>query len=361
MKQSRAAVQTDVRKVEILSFPVPEELNPGFGLLRVEASGMCGTDVSQFTGATRSLGMYEYPAVLGHEAVGYIVALTAEAQRTWGVEIGDRVAVEPIATCGRCGKCENGRSKLCTERHVYGFRSTVEAPSLWGAFSEYMLIHPQSRLHVIPDDIPIEQAVLFNALAGGFEWTVKSAGTQAGDDVVIIGPGLRGIAGVLAAREAGARNIVVIGRGNARKEELAVLFGATHVLNSCDGDIVARVREITGGGGQRIIDFTPHANWALSAAVSMAEPGATIIIVGVKGQPVGLESDQVMYKSLTIKGVNGPDDWGYRNAIDTIVSRRQPLDALSTHHFSFTETESAIRTLAGETGGEPALGITVTA
>jgi hypothetical protein len=66
-------------------------------------------------------------------------------------------------------------------------------------------------------------------------------------------------------------------------------------------------------------------------------------------------------KSPTIKGVNGPDDWGYRKAIDSIVSRRLPLDALSTHHFSFTETESAIRTLAGEAGGEPALGITVTA
>ena len=63
--RSLAAVQTGVRQVELPSFPVPEHLEPGFGLLRVEASGMCGTDVSQYDGSARSLGLYEYPAVLG--------------------------------------------------------------------------------------------------------------------------------------------------------------------------------------------------------------------------------------------------------------------------------------------------------
>ena len=358
MKRSLAAVQTGVRNIELVSFPVPEELAPGFGLLRVEASGMCGTDVSQYVGATQSLGMYDYPAVLGHEAVGYIEALSPEAERKWGVKCGDRIAVEPATACERCGKCRSGRPKLCTKRFVYGFRSTTEAPSLWGAYSEYMLLHPDSRLHVIPDDLPLEEAVLFNALAGGFQWTVKSAGTHPGDNVVIIGPGLRGLAGIIAARQTGARNIIVIGRGNARKAELASLLGATHILDSTESGFVDKVREITGEGAQRIIDFTPHADWALDAAIGMAEPGGTIVIVGVKGQTVPLASDQVMHKALTIKGVNGPESWGYSQAVDLLISRREPAHLLHSHSFPFTDAELAIRTLAGEIG-DPPLGIAV--
>lgn len=358
--QSRAAVQTGVRKIELASFPVPEHLDPGFGLLRVEASGICGSDVSHYQGASHGAGASEYPAIRGHEALGYIAALTAEGEKEWGVRVGDRVVVEPVASCERCGKCASGRPNLCAERFIYGRRSTLEAPSLWGAFSEYMLIHPHSRLHVIPPEIPVERAALHNALAGAFEWTVKSADTQAGDDVVIIGAGIRGIAGVMAARDAGARNIVMIGRGNERKEDLARLFGATHVLNARSDDIVAQVREITGGGAQRIVDYTPQADWAIGAAIDMADMGATIVIVGVKGQPVGFASDRVMFKALTIKGVAGPGDWGYRKAIETIVAGHAPLDQLATHRFSFTETDTAIRTLAGETD-ELALGVAVTA
>lgn len=360
MTQSRAAVQTGVRRIELASFPVPEHLEPGFGLLRVEASGICGSDVSHYEGANHGAGGTDYPAIRGHEALGYIAALTPEAASEWNVRIGDRVVVEPVAPCARCGKCTAGRPQHCGQRFIYGRRSVREAPSLWGAFSEYMLIHPHSRVHVIPADIPVERAALHNALAGGFEWTVKSAGTEPGDDVLIIGAGIRGIVGAMAARDASARNIVMIGRGNVRKNELARLFGATHVLNSETDDIVAQVREITGGGAQRIIDYTPKADWALGAAIDMAEIGATIVVVGVKGHPVGLASDRMMMKALTIRGVAGPGDWGYRKAIETIVAGKAPLDALATHRFSFTETDTAIRTLAGETG-ELALGVAVTA
>jgi len=264
--ESLAAVQTAVRRVELIRFPVPEHLEPGFGLLRVEASGMCGTDVSQYDGTHRRLKMYEYPAVLGHEAVGHIVALTPEAQVRWDVKPGDRVAIEPAAPCTRCYRCEQKKPNLCIQRFVYAHRTINEQGALWGAYSEYMLIHPDSRLHLVRPELPIEEISLFNALGGGLDWTVRQSGLEAGDDVVLLGPGIRAFAGIIGARRAGAKNIIVVGRGNPRKAELARFYGATHILDSRSGDIVETVKEITGGGAQRIVDFTPHSLSAFTGA-----------------------------------------------------------------------------------------------
>jgi threonine dehydrogenase-like Zn-dependent dehydrogenase len=361
MFHSLAAVQTGVRAVEMVRFPVPDEMEPGYGLLRVEASGMCGTDVSQYQGHTRKLGMYEYPAVLGHEAVGHIAALSPEAQALWGVSVGDRVAIEPAAPCTRCAKCDDDRPNLCTERFVYGFKSSNDGAGLWGAYSEFMLIHPGSRLHSISPNVPIKEVALFNAIAGGIDWTVRQSGLRPGEDVVLLAPGIRTLAGIIGARRAGARNIIVVGRGNARKAELAHFYGATHVLDSSKIDVAAAVREITGSGAQRIIDFTPNAVWTLEAAVEMAEKGATILIVGLKGQPAAIDLDKVMHKALTIKGTNGPGGEGYVEAVALINSRIEELGLLHTHSFSIAEAEAAIRTLGGELPSELALGIMVTA
>ncbi|MBX3595024.1 alcohol dehydrogenase catalytic domain-containing protein [Sphingomonas sp.] len=361
MTVSRAMVQTAVRHMEMAHFPVPEAIAPGQILLRVEANGVCGSDVSHYAGSFGAGSDREYPVVRGHEAVGHVAAITPEAVARWGVATGDRIVVEPVAPCRRCGRCAREAPELCERRFVYGRRPIDADGALWGAFSEYMLVHPGSRVHLIPDSIPIAEAALHNALAGGFEWTVRAAGTEPGDDVVILGPGLRGIAGAMAAQEAGARNIVMIGRGDPRKAELARAFGATHVLDSRTTDIVASVREICGGGAQRIVDLTPHAPWAMNAAIDMAALGATIVVVGVKGAQVPIASDQLLHKALTVRGVNGPGDWGYDRAIETIVARRRPLHLLHTHRFSLDQADRAITTLEGGGADELALGVCVTA
>jgi len=361
MKTSRAAVQVGVRQFELQTFRVPQDLAPGFALLRVEASGMCGTDISQYDGHTRSLGMYEYPAVLGHEAVGYIAAITPEGEAHWGVKEGDRVAVEPAMPCARCGQCTRGHLTHCERRFVYGFRSTTEEGALWGAYSEFMLIHPQSSLHLMSPDIPIRHAAMFNAVAGGIDWTVRQSGLEAGEDVVLLAPGMRTLTGVIGARRAGARNIIVVGRGNERKAELARYYGATHVLDSTKEDVVAEVKEITGQGAQRIIDFTPHELWTLDASVAMADKGATIVVVGLKNSASAFDLNPILRKSLAIKGTAGPTHEGYIEGVALINSREEDLDPLHTHNFSISDAEAAIRTLSGEIKSELALGITVSA
>lgn len=360
---ARASVQIDDQTMEVREFPIPEELPPGYALLRVEATGICGTDVSQYDGAIRRMMGYEYPNILGHEAVGHLAAITPEAEARWNVRVGDRVAVEPSAVCGHCVFCREEQTTLCTDRFIYGFEPTTLLPSLWGAYAEYMVLHPDSRLFPIPEAMKIEDACLFNAFGGGFDWGVVVPETKPGDDVVIIGPGLRAMASVIAAKEAGARNIVVVGRArNPRKIEIVEAFGATHFIRLGQDDVQARVREITGGlGAHRVIDYVPHVTETFALALEIARPGGTVVPVGFKGHEMPFLVDRVCEKKLTIKGVTGPSPEGYDRGIATLMSGRYPLELLHTHRFTFDQAEEAILTLAGRVDGEDPICITVTA
>jgi threonine dehydrogenase-like Zn-dependent dehydrogenase len=360
---ARASVQVGDQEMEVRELPIPDELPPGYALLRVEATGICGTDVSQYDGAIRRIMGYEYPNILGHEAVGHIAAITPEAAARWNLDVGARVAVEPSATCGHCVFCREHQTTLCTERFIYGFESTSHLPGLWGAYSEYMVLHPDSRLFSIPESMAIEDACLFNAFGGGFEWGAVVPETQAGDDVVIIGPGLRAMASVMAAKEAGARDIIVVGRArNPLKIEIVRQFGATHFLKLGAEDVEARVKEITGGlGAHRVIDYVPHATETFDLALAVARPGGTIVPVGFKGHEFPFSVDRLCERKLTIKGVTGPSPEGYERGIAALLSGRYPLDLLHTHRFTFDQAEEAILTLGGRVEGEDPICITVTA
>jgi threonine dehydrogenase-like Zn-dependent dehydrogenase len=363
MAEALASVLIDDQRMEVRSFPLPDELAPGYALLRVEGTGICGTDVSQYDGAVRRVMDYEYPIILGHEAVGHIAAITPEAATRWSLSVGDRVAVEPSAVCGTCVFCHEHQPTLCTNRFIYGFESADVVPSLWGAYSEYMVLHPDSRLFPLPDTLRLEDACLFNAFAGGFDWGVLVPDTQPGDDVVIIGPGLRAMASVIAAKEAGARNVVVIGRGsNPQKIEIVKAFGATEFVKLDDDDVREQVYELTGGlGAHRVIDYVPHVTETFDLALDVARPGGTIVPVGFKGHEMPFLVDRLCSKKLTVKGVTGPSPEAYEHGIAAVTSGRYPLDLLHTHRFTFDQADDAIRTLAGRVPGSDPICITVTA
>jgi threonine dehydrogenase-like Zn-dependent dehydrogenase len=360
---ARASVQVGDQMMEVRELPVPDELPPGYALLRVEATGICGTDVSQYDGAIQRIMGYDYPVILGHEAVGHIAAITPEAATSWNLDVGARVAVEPSATCGHCVFCREHQTTLCTDRFIYGFESTSHLPGLWGAYAEYMVLHPDSRLFSIPESMNIEDACLFNAFGGGFEWGAIVPETSAGDDVVIIGPGLRAMASVMAAKEAGARNIIVVGRArNPLKTEIVREFGATHFIKLGEEDVAARVHEITGGlGAHRVIDYVPHVSETFDLALEVARPGGTVVPVGFKGHEFPFSVDRLCGKKLTVKGVTGPSQEGYDLGIAALLSGKYDLGLLHTHRFTFDQAAEAIMTLGGRVEGEDPICITVTA
>ena len=183
--------------------------------------------------------------------------------------------------------------------------------------------------------------------------------TQPGDTVVILGPGQRGLASVIAAREAGAGTIVVTGLSrDAHKLELAKAFGADHVIDVERESVVKRVREVTGGrGADVVVEVTAVATQPIVDAIDCAALGGKVVLAGVKGmKPVpNFVSDKVVLKEVQLLGAIGVTYEAYERAIRLIESRRLPLERMATHRFALDDAERAIRTLAGEVPGESAV------
>jgi threonine dehydrogenase-like Zn-dependent dehydrogenase len=349
-----AMVQVAPRKLEARSLPVPE-IDADTALLRVEACGICGSDYEQFEGVLRT----PLPVIPGHEPLGIIERIGERAARRWGVDVGDRVAVETMISCRFCSACLAGRYHLCRRRRIYSYIPLSEEPGLWGAYAEFMFLDANSIVHRVDPSLSPEIAVMFNPLGAGFRWATEIPGTRPGDTVVILGPGQRGLASVIACREVGAGKIIVTGlAADAHKLEVAREFGADHTLDVENEDARQRVQELTGGAGaDLVIDVSSYAMEPVSQALDFVAPGGTVVLAGVKGfKPVpGFISDKVVIKEISIKGAIGVTSSGYRSAIRLIESRKLPLEKMHTHRFGLRDAERAIRTLARQIPGEESI------
>jgi threonine dehydrogenase-like Zn-dependent dehydrogenase len=359
--ECKAAVLVGDRHIELQSLPVPDTLPRGFALLEVEGSGMCGSDIEQYHGVTAAQGVMNYPAIPGHEPVGRIVKMDDEARRRWGLDLGMRVAVHGTAPCGVCVACQAGQR--CHDAFYYGFHSISEGAGLWGGYAQYMVITPNTKLYELPDELTIEDAVLFNPLAAGMDWVARLSGIQVGDDILILGPGQRGLASVIAAKEAGADKIFVTGLNRDRfKLDLAAKLGATHTLVADESDIVEEIRRATAGRGvSRIVDTTPMAFEPIADAIRAAQPDATLVLGGLKGdKPMpDFPLDAVIHKRLHLIGALSTTDWAVKQAIRIITSGRYPLQLLHTHTLPIERLEHAIHMLEGKVAGETPLHITM--
>src|SRR5882724_832064 len=357
-RTSRAIVQTAPRHLELRELPLPD-IDDDSGLLRVEACGICGSDAEQYAGVLP----VRLPVVPGHEPLGVIERIGDRAAKRWGVDVGDRVAVESVIRCGHCPACIGGRYQVCRGRSGglfgHGYVPLSRPPGLWGAYADYMYLDPLSIVHRVRKDVPAAIAVMFNPLGAGFRWAVEIPGTGPGDTVLVLGPGQRGLTSVIAARAAGADTIIVTGLArDAAKLALARELGADHVIDVEHEDARARVRELTAGrGADVVVEVTANAPEPVAEALYYAATGGRIVLAGVKGLKAvpGFVSDLVVAKEIVIKGAFAVTSRAYQAAIRLIESGRVPLAKMHTHDFALEDAERAIRTLAGEEPGESSI------
>jgi len=340
---------------------VPQEfgrpaIGPDDGLLRIEACGICGSDYEQYEGAQPLHEDYTpYPVIPGHEPLGVIEEIGTLARQRWGVREGDRVAVRSGYGCGSCEACRRWEPRACPKRGgTYGYTDVGKPPHLWGGYAEHMYLSPYTVLKKMDPRLPAGVAVMFNPLAAGLSWAGTVPRTGPGDRVVILGAGQRGLCCVIGARAAGARQIVITGLSrDAQKLAFARELGADVTVNAETEDVVARVREVTGGGAEVVVDTTPFAPQSLNHAVAIAVRKGRIVVAGLKGlRPTReLQADDVIYKELTIRGVLSMSVDDTFRAIDLIESGRYPFEKMHTYSFPLEQAEDAIRTLAGAVPG----------
>jgi alcohol dehydrogenase len=354
---ARALVLDEPRHLVERDFPMPE-IGDDDGLLRVEGCGLCGTDHEQFTGTLPGPG--GRPFIPGHESVGVIEAIGARAAARWGVDVGDRVAVEVFLSCRECDECRAGRYRRCVRhgmRDMYGFVAADVAPGLWGGYASHQYLAPDSMLLPVPPSLDPAVATLFNPLGAGIRWGVTVPDTQPGAVVAVLGPGVRGLSACAAVKEAGASFVLITGYGprDAGRLRLAREFGADLAVDVAVDDPVRALRDTTGALADVVVDVTAKAPAALGQAIALARTGGTVVLAGTRGsaETPGFWPDNIVYKELRLVGALGVDAVAYQAALDLLASNRYPFAELPRRCAGFDDAGDLLRSMAGESDELP--------
>jgi S-(hydroxymethyl)mycothiol dehydrogenase len=272
--------------VTVTTVVVPDP-GPGEALVRVQACGVCHTDLHYREGGIGE----DFPYLLGHEAAGVVEAV---GDGVTGLEAGDFVILNWRAVCGQCRACRRGRPWYCFATHNATQKmtltdGTVLSPALGiGAFAEKTLVAAGQCTKVSAEVKPEVAGLLGCGVMAGLGAAINTGGVTRGDTVAVIGCGGVGDAAVMGARLAGARTIIAVDVDD-RKLEWARQFGATHVVNSRESDPVARIRELTEGNGADVVIEAVGRPETYKQAFYARDLAGTVVLVGVPTPELQLE------------------------------------------------------------------------
>jgi len=325
-----AMVLEGPRTLRRREFPRPE-VGDDDALLRVEACGLCGTDHEQFSG--QLFGGFAF--IPGHESVGVIEEIGRAAEERWGVTRGDRVAVEVFQSCRVCERCSAGDYRHCLDHGIgdsYGFVPADRSPGLWGGYAQYQYLSRDSMLLKVPDGLDPVTATLFNPMGAGVRWGATVPQTGPGDVVAVLGPGIRGLCSLVAARAAGAEFVMVTGSGPRDRSRLdtARAFGADLVVDVTEEDPARALRAALGRGADVVVDVTAKSPRAFEQSLEVVRGEGTVVVAGIRGEPMpaGSNIDLIVYKEIRLLGVLGVDVNDYKKALDLLAGSQLPLTAI---------------------------------
>jgi len=248
-------------------------------VVRVQACGVCHTDLTYRDGGITD----EFPFLLGHEAAGVVDAV---GEAVTLVQPGDFVVLNWRAICGQCRACQRGRPQYCFDTHTASQAMTLAngtplTPALGvGAFVEKTLVHEGQCTRVDADADPAVVSLLGCGVMAGLGAALNTGAVSRGDSVAVIGCGAVGDAAIAGARLAGASTIIAIDR-NRTKLGWALDFGATHVVDATECDIVAAVQALTGGFGADIVIDAVGRPETWKQAFYARDLAGTVVLVGV--------------------------------------------------------------------------------
>ena len=332
-KMMKAAVCVATERIEVREIPVPEPA-PSEVLVRVKATGLCGSDVDGFTGHHP---MIRPPIILGHEASG-VIAATGEAVTRW--KPGDEVAIEPFFTCKVCPACRSGRYNLCVDLKITGH----QVP---GTMAEYVLAE-EGFVHLKPPNLSFEEAAIAEPASGSLH-AVERCSPRLGDFVAILGCGTIGSLAMQHCLNKGA--VVLVSDPDPHKLEVARGLGAQHVVDPRTSDVTAKVRELTGGiGADRVIEAVGIQE-TLGLTTRLARRGGTIVLIGWSGEKMdALDLTGVTLDELSVLGTLGFCN-DFPVALRLMSSGKLKVAPIISHRIPFTQAERAIRMLESREPG----------
>lgn len=282
----KAIEVTQPGEVNIVERPMPGQPAPGEVLIRVKTAGICGSDLHIYHGKN---AFATYPRVVGHEFAGEVVQV---GEGILHVKSGDKVAVDPVVSCGKCYACRIGRNNVCQALNVMGVHRD-------GGFREYVLVNG-SQVYRLPENIAWEHAALIEPYSIAAQCAAQGRLT-ASDTVMICGAGPIGLVLLEAAKIAGAR-VAIMDILDSRLERAQAL-GADLIINSQKCDPVAELMKFTDGDGASLIfEATGNVKVLELCIKQLAAVAGRIVVLGFGPETVQFAQIDLMRKELELIG-----------------------------------------------------------
>ncbi len=330
LKEYNSFIYDDMKEPEIGSDDV---------LIKVQACGICGSDVHGMDGST---GRRRPPIVMGHEAAG-IIAETGSNVSGW--KEGDRVTFDSTVYCGKCWYCRRGRINLCDNRMVLGV--SCEDYRRHGAFAEYVAV-PQRILYALPDKVAFSQAAMVEALSIAFH-AVERTPISLNDTAVVIGAGMIGLLVIQSLRVAGCGKIIAIDMDQNRLD-LACKLGADSGLNVDAVDVKQEILTQTAGKGADVAFEVVGIAATVRTAIDVLRKGARLTLVGNLSPNVDFPLQSVVTREITLYG-SCASCGEYPACLDMIAGGRVDVDALISARAPLSEGASWFKRLYGREQG----------
>jgi L-iditol 2-dehydrogenase len=344
-KTMKAWVLGGVDEVLPVEKPVPEP-GPAEVLVRIDAVAICGTDMEIMARGLPAMVEGGLPfnknLTIGHEYMGTIAKLGAGVDE---YKVGDRVAVEIHAGCGRCERCREGMYTSCLNYGMnYGDKNKGHRANGFttdGGFAEYAVNHVNTLVHV-PDDMSDEEATLIVTAGTAMYGLDVMAGLIAGKGLAVTGPGPIGLMSVAVGKALGADPVILTGTRDERLE-LGKRLGADHVVNVKKQDPVETIRKIAGGIGIHYVMECSGSPNAINEAAKMVRRGGRICLAAFPAEPIMVDVAHFVRNNIYVYGIRGEGRSATHRAASLMAQKKFDAKLLHTHTFSLDEVPTAIK------------------
>jgi L-iditol 2-dehydrogenase len=315
MKQ---AVMTSPGKIDFRDVPFPK-IEAGKVLIRMMRIGVCGSDLHVYHGKHPYTS---YPVVQGHEVSGIVERV---GEGVSGLNVGDRVTIQPQVFCGKCYSCTHGKSHICDELKVMGFQTT-------GAASEFFLVEADKVLK-LPLDMSLDHGAMVEPVAVGVH-ALSRGGDVKGMNILVLGAGPIGNLTSQVANGLGASTVMVTDLSDYRLE-VARQCGIDMCVNPKKTHLSKAVLEHFGANKADLILECVGSNDTTDQAIDVARKGSDIVIVGVFADKPVVDLGLVQDRELRLIGTLMYQKEDFRTAIELINTGKVKLTPLISNHFAF--------------------------
>ena len=331
----KAAVLTSLRRLELTDLPDPKIEKDTDVLLKIEAVGVCGSDVHYYETGRIGEQIVEYPFVVGHECAATVEAVGRAVTK---VKAGDVVVVEPAVSCHDCPQCRLGRENTC-----YNLRFLGTPGQGHGCLCEY-LVMPEESCYLTHGAITREQAVLCEPLAIA-AYSVRRAKLPEKANIAILGAGPIGLCTFVSAKAENVNACYITDKIKARVEA-AKKAGATWAGNPDKQDIVKEILKQQPDGVDAAFECAGEQE-TINQCVDLLRPGGTLILTGIpRLDRISLAIDLLRRKEITVVNIRRQNQCT-QNAIDMVASGKVDVDFMVTHHFPLERIQEAFEIVAG--------------